>query len=97
MTNSRDAHARVQSTLISPNDQLWQKVTNTNSTQKQKPVRLQMVFFAQHEIGSHVGLFSVLAYARWVTAVYFMVSSFLKKALLERTRFLLMSVCDADI
>lgn len=61
MKNSKDAHARVQSSLTTPNDQLWQKVTNTNSTQKQKPVRLQMVFFSQHEIGSHVGLFSVLA------------------------------------
>lgn len=59
MKNSKDAHARVQSSLTTPNDQLWQKVTN--STQKQKPVRLQMVFFSQHETGSHVGLFSVLA------------------------------------
>lgn len=97
MKNSKDAHARVQSSLISPNDQLWQKVTNTNSTEKQKPVWLQMVFFSQHEIGSHVGLFSVLADTRWLTAVYFVVSSFFKKALLACSRFPLMSVCDADI
>lgn len=39
----------------------FDRKSQTQTPQKQKPVRLQMVFFSQHEIGSHVDLFSVLA------------------------------------